>query len=62
MDMQGRVVLGQGASGDSNGGGKDRSANNVTLQRLSQSKKLHQAKLENFQQKIRDLSFNKRNY
>lgn len=49
MDMQGGVILlGQGASGDSKGGGKDLSTNSMKLQRLSQSKKLHQAKLENF--------------
>lgn len=58
----GVILLGQGASGDSKGGDKDHSTNSMKLQRLSQSKKLHQAKLENFQQKIRDLCFNKRNY
>lgn len=64
MDMQGGgvILLGQGASGDSKGGDKDHSTNSMKLQRLSQSKKLHQAKLENFQQKIRDLCFNKGNY
>lgn len=55
--------LGHGASVDSKGEGKDCSANNMKIRSWPpQSKTLHQAKLENFQQRLRDLCFNRRNY